>query len=261
MQPNLVYVNGIDLNSITYFEVDKRLPLKLPDRNVQIEYPARGHGGKPIQANYRSKQITILGHISAPDRDALDIVTDALKFALQGTELSLDVVQGGVLRTYTVTVEDGGGGIDLNVIERGVATVTLNFVAADPFGRDTLQTALTFTNPKTTAVSDSAVTIGGSWLAELNLTVVMTTITGGTAKTYSVSNPTTGESMSVTRTYTSGDVLSLDVRNRLVAINGASVDYLGVFPHWQPGTGIIRLTDDFTTRSVSLSASYYKRYL
>ena len=257
MDADYVAFNGVDLRTIPFFEVDRRNANEMPAVETDTEKFARGHGSKLIQKNYRNKQIYINGHVIAPDRAQLDVAVDSLKTYLAYTEGSLDIVQGGVLRTYRATLTE----LAAVPIEAGKSLIDMVFTAVDPFGSATQQTAITFINPASAATIDQDVTFGGSWLAEPLLNVTLLSGTGLTNKTASISNPATGEKVSVTRNWTVNDVWTIDSENRQIYVNNVPHDYVGTFPFWDPGAGIIRYTDDFTTRSIERSGYYYKRYL
>ncbi len=140
-------------------------------------------------------------------------------------------------------------------------TFSILFRASDPIGRDNTATALVLTNPKTTNPADESITFGGSYLAEPYLSVVLNSGTGLTAKTMTITNTATGASISVTRTWVATDELIIDVANKQVYVNSVLVDYNGIFPTWEPGVGLLRYSDNFTTRSVTITGSYTKRYL
>lgn len=248
---------GFDLTTIPYVEFSRRFPHELASREVKTARTARGHGQKLLSAFYASKVIQVEGYVEAPDRATMELARDQLLLKLQPIESNLDIIQGTQLRTYTVTMQN----FIWSHIEGGFATFNVEFLASDPFGRDTQATFLTFEAPKTVATFDYPITIGGSFGAELEIAVALASGTGLTNKVMRISNPLTGEEISITRTFAANDSVAISVPNKTVTVNGSVVDYNGVFPVWQPGDQILRYTDTFTTRSVSLSGSYYKRYL
>lgn len=250
--------SGFDLTSIPNVEFSRRFPHELAKREVKTGRLARGHGQKLLSSFYSNKVLVVEGYVEAPDRSVMELARDTLLFRLQPIESNLDLVQSGFLRTYTVTMQN----FIWSHLEGGIATFSIEFLASDPFGRDTQQTSLAFTNPQTTSPFDFPLVIGGSFAAELIISVALASGSGlSPNKTVSISNPATGEQISVTRTWAANDSLTVHVPNKQVTVNNSVIDYNGVFPIFQPGSQILRYSDTFTTRSVSLSGSYYKRYL
>lgn len=250
--------SGFDLTSIPDVYWSRRFPHDLPRREIKSGRLARNHGEKVLSSFYSTKTIVLEGYIEATDRTNMEIARDVLVFRLQPQEANLDIVVAGFLRTFIVTMEN----IAFTPVEGGRMLFSVEFRASDPFGRDTSQTALSFDAPKTVATFDYPLTIGGSFAAELVISVALASGSGLTSnKTITLANPATGESIAVTRDWAAPASLLLNVPNKQVTVDGSVVDYNGVFPLYQPGPQILRYTDTFTTRSVSLSGSYYKRYL
>lgn len=81
------------------------------------------------------------------------------------------------------------------------------------------------------------------------------------ANTISIENDTTGEAISITRTWAKSDVIEVDVANKTVKINGIEEDYDGSFPNFSPGTHNLIITDDFSVRTFTVTVDYTKRYL
>lgn len=248
---------GFDLSTIPNVKFSRRQPFDLPNRQLKQGQLARAHGKKILSTFFGDKPIPMEGYIDATDRTAMEIARDVLLFRLLPQEANLDLQVAGATRTFVATMEN----IVFSHIEGGKMTFTISFKCSNPFGKDTSQTSLAFTNPRTVTTFDTAITIGGSFTAEIILAIALASGTGFTSKTITISNPQTGEFISVTRTWLANDTLVIDVPNKQVTVNGSVVDYNGVFPLFSPGSATIRYTDNFTTRSVSLSGSYYKRYL
>lgn len=252
-----VTFSGFDLTTIPDVHFSRRFPHELPERQVKTGKLARAHGGKVLSVFYGSKKILMEGYIESVDRDEMEVARDVLLYRLQPQEANLDIRQSGALRTYITTMKN----VAWTHIEGGRMLFSIEFEANNPFGQDTSATALTFTNPNTAALFDTPITFGGSFNADIILAVALSSGTGLTNKIMTITNPQTGEFISVTRTWTAGDSLVIDVANKSVTVNSVEVAYNGVFPSFSPGLQTIRYTDTFTTRSVSLSGSYYKRYL
>lgn len=248
--------SGFDLTTIQYVEFDRRMPHDLPTRTLNFGNLVRKDGRKLISTTYNEKVIVTEGHINAPTRADMEIARDTLLFRLQPNNATLDIAQATGVRRYTATMQN----IIFTHVERGLMKFSVQFATSSPFGQDVLETTLEL-GSHTTSPKDYTFTVGGTYNAELVLAVALETVTGGSNKTISISNPASGEQISITRTWENNDSIVIHVRNRSVTVNGSVVDYNGVFPLYQPGSAALRYTDDFTTRDVTISATYYKRYL
>lgn len=258
MDQNFTAFGGFDLSTVSpYLEFDRRDANTTPKRTLDMEPMARSSVKKLLGASYSERIIPITGHVKAPSRDEADHVRDLLLMHLQATQANLDIVVSGALRSYSATYQND---VWTN-IEGGLVTFTINFLAADPFGFDGSSVLIPFSNPQTAAINDTAVTWDGSWWAEPAIVVLLNSGTGLTSKTISVSNPDTGEIISITRTWTAGDTILVDTLARNVFVNSVIIDYVGVFPRWFPGAGTVRITDTLTTRSLTVSGSYVRKWL
>jgi len=250
--------NSNDLTVIPFVEIDRRNVHELPKRKLASEAFARGDGEKLVRSFFGTRQIDLEGHIAAPDRQTFEVARDELLSKLTGSNSVLVVDYGTSSRIFYATMSN----VIFTQLGFGLATFTISFDCSNPFGYDPSNTNLTFSNPITAATADSAITIDGSWLSEPRLEVILNSGTGiSPTKTITITNTANGEFISVTRSWTALDSLVIDVANHSVTVNNTAVDYLGVFPRWQPGSGILRYSDDFTTRNVTLSGRYVKRYL
>lgn len=254
----IVTYNGHDLTAIPFVEIDRREIHAVPKRNIKTEYLARNDGEKIMRAFYGSRTIEILGHIYAPDRATLETARDALMAYLIIPNSALVVDYGVSSRLFNCTVDN----TIFTEVTAGFTQFTISFVCSDPFGYDTATSSISFTSPITTASSDQNITLGGSWLAEPIITLTLSSGTGLTNKTINVTNTATGEFIGVQRTWVAGDILQINSSTKVVTVNSVSVDYNGVFPKWQPIVpGVLRYTDDLTTRSVVIAGTYVKRYI
>jgi hypothetical protein len=80
-------------------------------------------------------------------------------------------------------------------------------------------------------------------------------------KTITITNDTTDEAISVTRTWAKTDVLEVNTLNKTVLVNGTAVDYEGVFPIFSPGTHNLIISHDLGVSTLTVTCDYTKRYL
>lgn len=229
-----------------------------PTKVVQSEKLAEADGAIFVKTTYEPKTFKIEGYLKTDLVADLRPLINTFKAALNLEEQNFDYDDGSGTLRYIATARKV-------FISRprglNVAAFSVEFICESPVGADTSgSTLLGFTAISTASVS-TALTVGGSYKAEPLITVTIATVTGGTAKTVGISNDTTLRGISITRTWANGDVIEIDCLNKTVFVNDAVVEYTGQFPTWDVGPGSIAYLDDFTTRSVTLSATYTRRYL
>lgn len=253
-----VLFNGNNLQSVDGVSVLSVNPYKPARRKVYYGDIARSDKSKVYSAFYVEKEVEVKLAISRATRGLTESALDNLLQILQGREKTLIMLQSGGQRTYTVTLadtvvrEDGGAYME----------VVLIFKTSDHFGYDSALSLLlqvsNFTSPNKT----DQISVGGSapWQVPI-ITITFSTIAGGTSKTVIVGNDGTGQTITVTRTWASGDVLEIDSLNQTVKVNGIDVAFSGAFPEWAPGTGYVTYSDDFTSRTFSNTMRYYRRWV
>lgn len=247
---NLEIVPGL-----TVLSTNPYIPAK---RKLSIESLARSNKSKITGAFYDKRTITVRVGIAQPTRALVETALDTLMGLLQGQDKILILQQSGGLRKYTSTLADV-------VIERGGGSyleMDLVFETSDHFGYDINPTLLLQVTNFTSYQKTDQITVGGSadWQAPV-ITITWSAISGGTSASVSVGNGETGQTITVTRTYTAGDVLEVDSLNQTVKVNGIEVSFSGAFPEWAPGIGYLTYLDTFTARTFSNTTRHYRRWV
>lgn len=233
---------------------------QLPTKKIYQETLTRADGGKITGIQYTDKSISLEGIIVGTSITDLDSRIDALKNTLSGQDQNMDIDYNGSTRRYIATLVN----IIISRKDMGVmsAAFSAEFTLDNPFGRDTSTTTLLSGATITTTPSIQTFTaIGGTYTAHPAFTVTLNSGTGLTSKTITLTNTSTGQFTSVTRTWTAGDILIVDSSAITVTVNGTAVDYLGVFPDYAVGSTQVTYSDSFTTRNVTLAGTYVRRFL
>lgn len=250
--------DGNDLTTVLGLTVLSTDPYKLPKRKLTIYNIVRTNKSKTASGFFEKRIITVRVGISRTTRDQVEQSLDALAVMLQGLEKELVLKQSGGQRKYfcsladTVMAEDGGSYIEMNLV----------FECSDRFGYDLANTLLLQITGATATPRTDTVTVGGSaqWQVPI-ITYTITALTGGTAKNVVIGNQTTGQIITITRTWAAGDLIEVDCLNRTVKVNGADITFTGAFPDVSPGSAVLSYSDTLTTRTLSGSVNYKKRYL
>jgi hypothetical protein len=250
--------DSVDLNGLTNIEID----------NVGIEAPpefllasaklARTDGLKLFNKEYGGRVIPVRGRIMASGRSGFLATRDILMRYLAPLEATLRVPNGDDPIDFTATVEnvmfsDTGG---------GYGAFTINFLCSDPFGYDAGHRTIINGSLVTAASADIGLleTIGGSVSAPMIITLTIANVTGGTGKYIDVANQG-GDSIRITRDWSVGEVIVIDMRQKICQVNGVAVDYTGTFWNLAVGDTEVTYSDNLTTRSVSIMATYKRRRL
>lgn len=251
-----VYFAGNDLSLVVGAYIVNHDFNKLPERTVAINKLARSNKSVVTSAEYSSKEVSVMFHLYGCDRDEAEEVLIALKGQLRTVNADLVVKQGGTDTTYSdATLNELSYEWFSNKI-----LLTLIFIVADPIGFEDSNTILLNTTI-TASTASNAVSNAGSFDAEPIINVTVTTVTGGTAQSLSVTNEETGQGITLTRTWANGDTVEINSDAKTVVINGTASDFTGQFPVFPPGTGSLGYSDTFTTRSVDLSVTYQRHFI
>lgn len=156
--------------------------------------------------------------------------------------------------------------LDTSNLKSGKATATLEFIAGDPrwYGSVLRSATLNVTAPASGrgynrsfdygygGGSSSAVSAvnAGSISTPPSMTVY------GPLTNVTVTNETTGQSITITYTLASGEFLDLDFAERTVLLNGTASRYYAMTGDWwdlAPGTNTLRMTANSGTGTVAVS--------
>lgn len=228
-----------------------------PPNDIQAVELAERDGALIVQQRYKAKRFTANGHIQKTTVSELESALDAFKAAMAVKNQAFDIDYAGGVRRYAASAEN-------IIITRSAPTsvgFSVEFLSPDGMGWDVESTELLAPSNVSASAQSFPVTVGGSYQAEPLITVTLNSVTGGTAKTITITNGVSLRGISITRTWTTSDVLEIDSLTKSVYVNDVATDFLGQFPIWATGDGTIEYLDDFTTRSASISSSYTKRYL
>lgn len=232
--------------------------VSLPDKVTPVYPLADNDGNVASRATYPQKRITINGFISGSSEDNLDSRIDDFKALFNQDGKNLDIYYNGASRRYVAVVE----GLPIVRRQKGLfATFTVSFIC-QPFGSDTSSTSLFSVSNHTSSAYTATPTVGGNAPIQLPIITITLDALTGAADYIQLANDLNGQEMLIYGLgLTAGDVLVIDSSTKVVTLNGDQVEVFGTFLTLAPGASSISYTDGFTTRTVDISATYYKRYL
>lgn len=251
------YFNNTELSSVPGLTVTETNPYGMPEYETNGFPLASTDGAALASQYYRKRIINIQCTLTRTSRALLEQSIDTLKSILRPQEKTLQLMIAGSIRLFTATAQntmitDNAGGF---------AKINIEFLCSDPFGYDPyLTTALAQTGITATSQSYNF-SVTGTAKQQPIFSITVNSVTGGTNKEISLTLASISAAISVTRTWAAGDVLVIDTHAKTVKVNGTAVDYDGPLPDLEVGTYSALYADEFTTRNVSLTVQYTKRYL
>jgi hypothetical protein len=254
-----IIFNNFGLQNSVYLisEVD----ISMPDRELNIaSLPSMD--GEVFNSEYlRRKIITLNGRIFQTTQALLEAEIDNFKQAMikENGNLDIAVVTDGTKRRYKATLQNP----DRIFFARkrsdiSSAPFTLQFLCHNGLAED-----IDFTNdgiPITSKTVSTALYNQGTFETPVWWYFICTTVSGITA--IQIDNKTTGESIKMTETVSSGDVVQFDGIEKEVLLNDVVQDFDGFFPSLAPGENLIDVTFTGTSvTTVTATAKYKNRYL
>lgn len=207
---------------------------------------------------YPNKIIPITGTIRGTSIVDCDAQIDNFKSLLVGNELPLVIGYNGSTRTYIATVTKCSAPRPNGLT---YAKFSIEFTCDVPFGQDPASTTILSAAGRTGAAYNDSVIFGGTAPQVPIATIDFTAITSTGAQTVLWGNADNGQSISINRTWSTGDVVVIDCTQSTVTVNGVQTNFTGAFPEFQPGSQLLGYSDGLTTRTFNISVTYVGAYL
>lgn len=254
--------NAIDLaGAVPGLIVVGTKPLRFPNRVLSTAPVANTDLSVTSSSFYADKKVNVHVEIGRDTRELLDNALDILNSILQNPESALICSVGTGSRQWTATLAN----ITENDLQGGWGDYDIEFECSTPLGQDAVSTQLFSNNLSGSSNTVNFTVFGSALWQQPQITITYSALTGGTAKTVTVGNSATGQTVTITRTWTTGEVLVIDSINKKVTVNGTEVPFTGAIPEWQGSTsgvaGSMDYTDTLTTRTRSSVGLYFKRYV
>jgi hypothetical protein len=254
MDPYSVSFAGNDLSVFTGIDLYNHDFNKLPKREIKINKLARRDLSIITSSEYSAKDIRIYMEVCGGSRADTEVLLTFIKALVQPQNGLLVVSQGGETTEYTATMNE------FNYSWLGVqALVEIVFIASDPIGRNQDETTIFTLTGITSSTTSTTFEIGGSSTAYPLITYTLNTVTGATLQDVTILNARTNQGITINRTWANGDILTIDSDLLEARVNGAVVDFTGMFPQFETGANSLSYSDSFTTRSFDLTATYQAR--
>lgn len=249
--------DSTDLSTLDNVTITAVKAYDTPERELRIHKIARADKSILTSAEYSSRPIIVEGVIGADNYLELTQNLNTLNSKIQTQNAQVSYEQAGISLIYEEVTLDSmktkirGGSCDFSIV----------FVASNPIPYESGSNQMLQPQHFTASASSYAINNTGSYTALPVISVTISLLTGGTTKQVVLTNSVLGQGITITRTWTAGDVISIDCMEKTVMVNGTAVDYTGIFPEFAPGSGSIGYTDTLTTRSGKISVTYNRRFI
>lgn len=254
MEQYQVFFNGNSIHDIPGVDLYNYDFTTLPDRDIKIYKLARRSLSIVTSAEYTQKAIPVWLDVCSGDRQDTEATVTNIKALLQPQNGELKVLQSGIEVVYTATMNE------FNIQWNGPhAYCQITFLASTPVATAVDTTQGVNIVGATTSSASQTFTVGGSYIVEPYITIVINSVTGGTGESITIFNAKNNQGITIEGDFVNGDIITIDSKNYSVQQNGLIMDFTGLFPTFQPGSQQLGYVDTFTTRNVDIVATYQEQ--
>jgi Phage tail protein len=219
----------------------------------------RGDGTYVTGRYFRERTIEAQGYVKQTTAADLDAFLDTVRKDLSKQEGNLDLTdKNGTVKRFIATC------VNYEELFAGrksyhttLCPFTARFVCRTPFGKSRSYASYGATGVTTTQTN--ALTNAGTYKTPLVVYLVFTA--ANTVTVVTLTNNTTGESLTYTGTIAANDVLAFDSDNKTVLKNGTAVEYSGAFPSLTPGQNLVQTSCTATSYTVDCTFLWKPAYL
>jgi len=226
---------------------------------AQKAFP-RADGVYAESFQYRATRIKLKGYVKGTDRVDLETNMDAMRQALTKASATMKLLWAGVDRYYDQcypvpinTIFDGREHFHLTFCPFEVEFISLHPYAR-PIDRDIYDAPYALTASPTNFIFTNNGT------APSDPIIYLTVTTAGTLSAIEIENTLTGESLTLSDTFSDGDQIILNGEDKTITINGVQGDYMGVFPRLVAGNQMYAFSFTGAGYSLSLSEQHFSRF-
>lgn len=223
-------------------------------RDINLFNLARQRGAVLVNSEYRPKVVRLTGTITGATQAVLEANIDTLKelFSRQGKNLDIDY--SGSTRRYIATntaLQISRDYFHLSYAPFSAEFIVPNGTGIDPTLSSTILTAIT------AASNVNTITMLGTAYPKPKITLTLTAV-NTVSKIEFLAN---GDKITITKTFALNDVVVIDTDNMIVTVNGAVVDYTGIFPQFGIGANVYDIEITRTSCTYNTQIDYYKNYI
>lgn len=257
--PLSVQIGSFLLNDANGIIIQQILDANSAPVELDVHRLARKHGGKVVSFVHAPRPITIGGIIVGTSFADSEAKLDALKLAMIGVNLNLDINNGTYNKRYIVSTQ-GSLTVTRAPGEVSFTKFSITLSAVDqPYGLDAVQGAAsaTITNALTaTGINADSATatpvFSGSATPAVQYKYTMTS--PGSITGLELIDQNQAKALQITQSFVAGDIVIIDADQKQVLKNNLSIDFTGQFPNPLPGSNPIT-TNVYTSTGLIIDQS------
>ena len=189
---------------------------------------ARDNGWGVLSKYYRGRMISMDVTVKESTASAFSTLLDTFKKNLRKTEWFLDITINDEIRRIKAAVKDIA--FDRNHYNITYCNARITFQTVEPFFYAKNAQSFEFL-----AMSGSFYwEFSSEWSVESDPKIYILFQAGTTAT--GIDFVANGKTMTISQSFTSGDVLIIDAQNKNITKNGVEIDYTWQFPQFSPGS-------------------------
>lgn len=232
-----------------------------PTKDMKILERARRDGNVLLFDRLKGREINAKGYIQASSSANLKTSMDALKALLMIGKKVLKITEDGAYRQWSEAVLQNVN-ISRGAQDISHAAFSLQFWTGEPYAVDGNNDTLLTKTGLTAGYSSDAITALGTYLTYPTIAMTLNSVSPTTSdQEIAIGNPSTTQQLRIVRTWAAGDVVSIDLLNKKVYVNGTLVAAEGRFPAWIPGSGNFEYVDSFTSRNIDYTVTAARKWL
>ena len=233
----------------------------IPNKSFSLSQDSIRDGFSVVDSLYTQKMITLRGWLISDTPANFRTHLDTVKGYIRPNEKNLDIETyggSGEYRRYVCSCEN------FSVESEHWMTTQFPYEAiflCQPEGTATSTTSVDLNSGGAISSSpyNEQVSITGTYKAKPTITITINSETDMTV--FKWDNTTVGDWIQVATAFSAADVLVINCEDETVKLNGSSIDFTGVFPHFEPGNNNLTLTVTATAFNMDVSFAYYPTYL
>ena len=266
-----VIFNGFQLNDPTFTEGVRWHDFdRMPDSNRSISAITSANRSVATDIRWVQKTASVRIFTLGCPKNVLDAHIGRIRQFLQNkgslvVNKGVPVLDSGSYKydqwttlTYTDAILES---VDFDTIGNG-SVIDIQFILLDPIAKGgTPQTIASGTHTTDTTIIDlSAIDLQGTFDNQFPVyTFTFNSVTNGASPSISITNGFTD--ITISNTFTAGDVLVVDTDKLLVTLNTQLIDFSGIFPNIQNTSQPLNITDTLSARNISYTIVTEPRYI
>jgi hypothetical protein len=255
MAGKTIAYNNYNLQTSTI--VMTNLEYQTLNKDLSISRLATSDINKFVESYVSNKRIIYSGYIKGTSASDAESKLDTLKQnVILNAVANLDIGYAGGTRRYSCVCQSIE--LESETPALDVKNIKIIFDTAEPLGLDTFTNTVQYL-AQTTNSFTKTITFSGTYHTLPTYTVTVSSESN--LVSLSIKSVETNQEIIVQKNYNISDVIEIDTRNKTVKYNGATTEYIGIFPLVNQGTNNLEFDVSSSSHSLNIRIDYISRYL